>query len=224
MSALCIYANPRGKTGSEPNLIDVSLLLPQSTILGVCDALLSTYSNTFISSTIPIDYDSGIFIGGRPKTQPLDIMHVAQLIVEKGIDDNSHACLAQADVRKYYDSLPMMHLLHWLLQKGADKARVFACMRHQLMTTIRVRLPHSTISPLARNRSVGRLTGSRVAGSSAQLPIEEMLVTFAASWISRGFAKRVSVASWIDNLLSFSSSVGGAVGMLEECEEHLRTR
>ena len=131
------------------------------------------------------------------------------------------ACVAQADVRKYYDSLPMLRLLYWLLHKGADKTRVMACMRHQLMTQIKVRLPLANKCSVIRNRIVGGLTGSRVAGSLARIPIEEMLVTFADSWIAKGFAKQVTVASWIDNLLAFSSSIGGAIGMLEECENHL---
>ena len=120
-------------------------------------------------------------------------------------------------------AISLLLLYHWLIKFGACKARVLAALRHQLFTSVDVLLPHCTHSYRIRNRAIGGLTGSRIAGSLARIPIESMLTCKAATWLQSGFLRKITVCSWIDNLLAFSSTTAGAIGMLMECEDYLKS-
>ena len=50
----------------------------------------------------------GCFSAGKRYTQALDIGHSANLAMEKGLDMESEVAVAQADVSKYFDSLPII--------------------------------------------------------------------------------------------------------------------
>ena len=82
----------------------------------------------------------GVFIGGRPHTQSLEIAHSARLIIEHGLDDKTHAAVVQYDIKSYYDFLPVLRIAQWLLARGSNKAIVAAAIRHQLMTRLLLRL------------------------------------------------------------------------------------
>ena len=69
---------------------------------------------------------------------------------------------------------------------------------------------------------MGGLTGSRIAGCLARIPVELMLSEMAAKWLPCGFVQSITVCSWIDNLVAFSNTIGGAIGMLEDCREYLQ--
>ena len=147
-----------------------------------------------------------------------------QVFIEKAIDSGSHGCIAQSDIQKYYDTLPIWRILMWFLSHTAHRGKVFAALRHQVFTSIFVAVPFANASPSIRNRCIGGLTGSRTAGVIARLPVEDAVSTHAQSWLDRGlgFQKLISIGMWVDNAFALSDSVSGATCLLDELEAYLR--
>ena len=50
-------------------------------------------------------------------------------------------------------------------------------------------------------RPVGGLTGSRVAGALARIPIEDLVAFYSEYWKEKGFERRISIGTWVDNLV-----------------------
>ena len=225
MSKLQCMARPTGKASSTPTCDDVRLLLPQSSVMGVLDVLLSTYLAKFLDGFFPLCRFPGAYIGAKRYTQPLEITHCIQVFLEKAIDSNSQGCVAQSDIQKYYDTLPIWRIMQWFLSKLAHKGKLFAALRHQAFTSISVAVPFTNSRPRIRNRCIGGLTGSRTAGVFARLPVEDAVSTHAQSWLDRGlgFQKLVSIGTWVDNAFALSDSVNGATMLLDELESYLRS-
>ena len=222
MSQLTCIAKPFGKTGQLPLVSDVRLILPQSSILTMLDFILAERLNSFIDLTLPTNSDLGTFCGARPKTQVLDITYTLQSSIEKAIDTQSQGAIGQCDILQFFDNLPMLTLMAWLLRKQAPPALVFGVLRHQLCTKVTVRLPQCSKGVVVRNRVYGGLTGSRLAVALARIPVESMLATLGPSWKNLGFAQAVSVGTWVDNCYAISYSASGVVRILNQAEEYLQ--
>ena len=98
------------------------------------------------------------FAAGKRYTQALDIGHSVNLAFEKGLDMESEVAVAQEDVSKYVDSLPILLILRWLLLQGVEAALVGALGRFQLLTTVVVHVGAAT--SIIDGRSRGGLTDS----------------------------------------------------------------
>ena len=80
-------------------------------------------------------------------------------------------------------------------------------------------------------RCVGGLTGSRVAGALARIPVESCLAARAPLWRKWGFrlggagdeGTVLCCATYIDNCFAVSSAPAGAVAILEDLEDTLLT-
>ena len=105
----------------------------------------------------------------RPRTQVMDIVFAAALVVEKDLDLMSHGALAQADVRQHYDSLYMLRIFRWLVHNGCDPALAACALRQQLVPSLCIVLGGSKSH--IRNRCMGGLTGSRVSGQLGRIPV-----------------------------------------------------
>ena len=79
-------------------------------------------------------------------------------------------------------------------------------------------LPHCSSTYRIRNRTVGGLTGSRIAVCLGRIPVEDTLASCAPSLVNRSFGGVITICSWVDDLISFGKSTAGAVSMLEEVE------
>ena len=70
------------------------------------------------------------------------------------------------------------------------------------------------------NRSVGGITGTRVAGALGRAPVEHIISERQSHWRPMGFPidseTSLSVCAYVDNIYSCSSSVQGAVEILED--------
>ena len=88
-SDLVCQARPLGKTSNLPELKDIRLVIPQSSLMGLLDCLLANHLGMFLDSHLPSPINHGALIGARPKTQVLDVTHVLQTAVEKAIDRKS---------------------------------------------------------------------------------------------------------------------------------------
>ena len=73
-------------------------------------------------------------------------------------------------------------------------------------------------------RSRGSLTGSRVAGTLARVPVESTILERHAYWQRWGFLcdrGTLTVSTYVDNLYSVSRSLEGAIGILDDFAEVL---
>ena len=154
--------------------------------------MLSQALNEFIDSTLPRVPNGHVFVGARPKSQVLGITFMCQTAVEKGIDNASNCALAQGDISKFYDSLPLFLLYRWLVEEGFDIPTLHAVFRHQAVTTVLISLRHSLLKSHIQGRSVGGLTGSRTAGALARVPVESMLLELKDKLEGRAFVGRAS--------------------------------
>ena len=62
-------------------------------------------------------------------------------------------------------------------------------------------LPDAKLRPQVLGRPVGGLTGSRVAGALARIPIEDLVAFYSEYWKEKGFERRISIGTWVDNLV-----------------------
>ena len=105
-------------------------ILPLPTLMQVVDALLSLLFEQHLSAVLP--RTPGCVVAGTPGTQVLDISHAVQCVLEKGFDDFGNAAAAQCDIQQFYDSLPLILIFFWLVDKGVPSPLVAAAIRHQV--------------------------------------------------------------------------------------------
>ena len=170
--------------------------------------------NAFIDARFPRISNCHTFLGAKKFTQVLDITHLVQVAIEKGQDHRSQCSIAQSDIATYYNSLPMDRLVRWLLDQGAPPSLVFAAVRHQTMTTIRVAVQHSASSFAVQARHICGLTGSHTAVALARIPTEEMVSVLRDTIKERAFLGKVSLGVFVDNLVSIGNSVSGSIYIL----------
>ena len=212
---------PAGKTSNKPHVEDVRLILPQSTFLTVVDVIIAERIHSFVSKALKIGPCDGFYVGARPRTQTLEIAHSMQLVLDKAGDLFGKGCIAQADIRAYYDNLPLIRLAQWLVSKGMDKQTVAVCVRHQALSSVFVRVQDAHKQPRIVRRGAGGLTGSRTAGALARICVEETFSNFASSWKALGFQRRIIAGSWVDNICVASDSPQKALQVLGDAEAHL---
>ena len=85
-------------------------------MLSLFDALINVLLAPIVNDLTP--KDSRIFFGARPKTQPLQLMHTCHLVIEKGMDRKSQGCIAQGDIKKFYDRLRCTMIAEFLFVLG----------------------------------------------------------------------------------------------------------
>lgn len=222
MLNLSVGGVPKGKDSSNPCADKIRLILPQGSVLSILDAIFSERLNKHLDIIFPLDTRTGMYRGGVKRTQCLDIAHSLQLCVEKGLDSMSRVCVAQEDIKQYFDCLPLDELASWLERNGFPVADVACILRHQLPVTIYISLAHTATTPCIVGRAIGGLTGSRVALSLSRIPIGTLFAYFQNDWLQKGFQGRFSAASWIDNIYFVSSTPHKAITMATEASNFLK--
>ena len=220
MSQIVVKGHLFGKESSVTSAASTRAILPLPSVMQVLDAVLLDAYENLLSVILPAV--PGCFVGARPRTQCLDIAHGLQTVIEKGLDNFGAAAVAQADIEKYYDSLPVLRIARWLVSNGTPACHAACLVRHQMCP--RIVLRSGTIEFELGNRTVGALTGSRTAGLLGRIPVEAILVDRHAQWEAHGFHKSqgsLTMCTWVDNLFSASDSLEGAISILEDFEYQL---
>ena len=221
MCRLQAFCNVYGKKTSHSASTDLRAIIPMSSVLRLFDRILALITEPTLDQLLPIV--PGIFVGGRKHTQTLDIGHSAALLMEKGMDMGSRACIAQADIRSYFDSLPLFLIVRWLVDRGVNRALLSAIIRAQLFTVVVVCVGQAHESlPV---RAIGGLTGSTMALLLARVPIEGSLLELADSLKPHGFPLdnvTLLASSWVDNIYTVAPSPSSATTALELILQHLR--
>jgi hypothetical protein len=208
-----IFRISSNKSQSGPTLI----------ILVFFDKFLSARLRVYLAQLFP--HMPGVFHGAMPGTQCTDISHAANLLMEKGLDLRGHACIAQGDVKAYFDSLPMVRNARWLLAHSVPSSLVGALLRHHLFTKLQLQALHGMVE--IKHRCRGGLTGSTVALTLSQIPIKDAVQSLYKQLQILGFEVSkdltISVATWVDNLSYFASSMENATEqsvMVSRCLAH----
>ena len=135
---------------------------------------------------------------------------------------SSQMAAAQADIDKYYDSLPVLRIIHWMLARGVDRSVLVCILRHQMCPCIELKCGASNV--IVKGRTIGGLTGSRTAGLLGRVPVEPVIADRHEHWRRSGFhadSTTLCVCTWVDNLFSVSDTLLGAIGILEDFEDQL---
>ena len=199
---------------------DVRGLIPPCALLKILDAILSSLLSDRHSSLPPRHPD--IFVGARKFTQTKDVSQGLQLVLEKGMDLKSKASIAQADIRSYYDHLPVLRIVMWLLERGVERPLLASIFRHQLCSSIGI--TRCVVSFVISSKSCGGLTGSTVALTLARIPVESAFLELAPVNRLKGFevgGTRLVYASWVDNLYAAAHSPEDACDLVHSVFKHL---
>ena len=148
------------------------MILPMPARLQVLDALLASKVHRFLDNAR--FHRNWLWVGGRPKTQPMEIAWLFSQLCEKGLDNRSSGAFSQCDVAAFYDNIDILLVAQWLLQAPPhelDPIAVAACVRWQLLPQVTVDVSIGKFQ--VRDRAGGSITGSRIAGALARVPVEE---------------------------------------------------
>lgn len=145
----------------------------------------------------------------------------ARLVIEKAMDMQSTGALSQADVRQFYDNLSPLRCGRHMISLGADARWAAAVVRHQVAPEVRICIGTHTAS--VGNRTMGALTGSRLAGALGRLAVRDIMRAVAAASAARAFAPHphsVSVAPSVDNLIFAGEDASSAEAMYAIAVSH----
>ena len=150
-------------------------------------------------------------------------MHGLQSVIEKGLDMHGHAAIAQMDIRRYYDSIPVLRVFLYLLDLGADEGCAGCLLRLHCCPVVELCFGTGTV--IVQGRSVGALTGTRTAGVLGRIPVEDVIQRRHREWEHFCFktdTSQLALAVYIDNIFSTGSCAEDAIAILRDCERHLQ--
>ena len=159
-----------------------------------------------------------------PRTQVLDTAHGLSGVIEKGLDLQSYGAIGQSDVRQYFDSIDLLRVFEFLVSNGLPLSVAAACLRHQLLPKVLISVGCGVAH--IGGRSSGSLTGSRLAGAAAQVPIRHTCVAREKIWRQYGFALpdgTLTLYTYVDNCFAAARSCHAVTEMLDDVEQFLST-
>ena len=220
IAELEIHARAYGKTKPDTVVDDIRVILPLPCILSLLDAMLPFILESYITNLFP--EPAGVWFGARPSTQVLDITHGLSCVIEKGLDSHSKCAIGQADIRAYYDSINLLRVFNYLVEHGVPSSLAGACLSHQLLPWVYIDIGQLHI-PIGA-RSVGSLTGSRLAGVAARVPVYEVCCRRSQVWEQWGFetpTATLTMCTYVDNLFTASKSAHMASLLLQDAADEL---
>ena len=210
-----------GKESSSCSLQKVRAIMPPGALVKFLDGLLASALRDSLVSVLP--KLPGCIVGAQRFTQAADIGQGVQLLIEKGLDLKSNAALAQGDIKRYFDHLPLVRICRFLAAKGVDKRLLSAIMRHQLL--IRLKIERSGVVFFVGLRSTGGITGSTLALTLSRVPVESAFRELLPTCKLHGFkisADRLVFGSFVDNIYCASNNAQSAIEMLRIVFNHLK--
>ena len=224
MQQLQAHMRPGGKRTRIPELSQIRAVVPQPPLLAIIDHVLSKRLHAFVDSRF--GQLEGVHHGALPGTQVLDIAHSASLLMEKCTDTQGKGAISQMDIASYFDALPCVSVVQWLVSQGLPASLGAAVVRHQLLVQVLVNF-RGALWPVGV-RSSGTLTGSRTAGALARVPIQEAFESLYAELRVLAYRIPNSISlvgmSYVDNLYCASDSAAKAVAMCERLAQWLWRR
>ena len=224
MSSFQIDGRLFGKESSTTAAANLRAILPLPAVLQIVDAALSHYLLSRLDSHfLP---QPGCWAGARPGTQALDIARSLNLTLEEGMDCKSEAAIAQEDIRTFYDTMRTLWIARWAGDNCMSPPAAACLLRFQMLPRAVLHIGSREVPVLGR--CVGGLTGSRVAGAMGRIPVEDTMALRRLHWLKWAYhlddGTSLMVCTYVDNLFSCSTSVQGAINILEDFEDQLQRR
>ena len=222
MSQLSLQARIFGKEGSLVKMENTRVIMPLPSILNLIDSILPVILEPFIDRVFPVP--PGVWIGARKKTQTLETSHGLSLVIEKSLDLESVGAVGQSDVRAFFDSVHLLRVFECLVRKGLCRVVAAACIRQQLCCNIRIHIGSSCA--VIGERCIGSLTGSRLAGMAARVPIMDLCTSRGGFWERDGFytpSGIITMSTFVDNLFAAGRSCAAVSRILDDAEDYLST-
>ena len=220
MSQIVVGARIYGKQSSIASVNDTRAILPLPSIAAILDSILPYLILSCIESSFPPIH--GVFHGARPRTQALDIAHGLHSVVEKSLDQRSVGAIGQADVKQFFDSLNLLRIFRLLVSEGLSEPLAAACLRHQLLPKVLIKFGSASMT--IQRRTMGSLTGSRLAGMSARVPVEHLCRERAAHWKDWGFpcpSGTLTLSTYVDNVYAAGKSCYAVSAILDDASSFL---
>ena len=118
-SSEIVYGVCVGKEGHRPAPADTRCLLPLNCLISLLDKLVANRIHKFVERTYEIP--PHVLVGTKRGTQFLDSAFISQLVVEKGLENKSQGSIASIDIEKFFDNIPILHVIQVLESKGLDR-------------------------------------------------------------------------------------------------------
>ena len=112
------------------------MIIPLPPQLSVMDHIISKQVREWSASCFKIP--RGIFVGAVKNSQVMDITSGCAVGLEKGMDLKGSCSVAQADIEKYYDSIPPVACAYNMIKIGCPVKTAVAAVSMQLFTSLRV--------------------------------------------------------------------------------------
>ena len=221
MRGLSISGRVFGKKSTVPKRDQTRAILPLSALLSMCDSLLNVLLTPIADQLTPAD--PRIYFGARPKTQPLQLMHTCQLVIEKGMDRRSMGSISQGDIEKFYDRIRYTIIAEYLCHNGADIALVGAVLRFHACTSVILCLGDDSLQ--ISNRTRGVLTGARSSVTLGRLPVQDCFSRCLPKWEHTGFDvgdHSICAGAWVDNIFGFGSCGSQSTSIIDQFEDELQ--
>ena len=168
LASVLIQGRAMAKAKGSIPASKVRTVMPLPVILGILDFVVAIRMHArsdVLAGLLPFGYLE-CAVKGR---QVLDITFPASLVIEKGMNMKSKGCVAQADIKKYYDHLRPLLLYAWMMRQGYTKELASTFVRFHLCPKISLRVGGQ--EAFFDIRCSGTLTGSRSAGAAGRLPL-----------------------------------------------------
>jgi len=221
MSSIVVKGRVFGKESCTAPATSLRSILPLPAVMQILDVLIPSCLERHVRELLPSVPEC--FVGAVPGTQCLDIAHGLQSVIEKGLDNFGAAAIAQSDIEKFYDSLPILRIMRWLTSRGVPANAAACAVRHQMCPTVVLKVGSSEVK--IGGRTVGGMTGSRTAGFLGRIPVEAIIADRRSHWRPHGFrtdSSPLCLCTWVDNLFSASDSLAGALYILDDFESQLQ--
>ena len=223
MSKHGIAAYARGKATAEPKLEQIRVLMPLPPVLGLIDDLVSERLNLFIDGVFSVSSKTWLHEGARPSTQAMDIAHAISLTIEKGLDMHSACAVSTCDIQAYYDTVPVIRVASFLESRGVPAGLCAAAVRHQLLPPVAISI--GDFAADVDGRTSGSITGSRIAGALARVPVLATLESLDTFLKARGIVlnegSTLCIMTYVDNIFALGKDLRQSIEMCTKFEEVL---
>jgi len=105
----------------------------------------------------------------RKRRQVMDMVYPASLVIEKGLDLHSDSCVAQADIKQYYDNLRPLLLALWMRYCRFELGRAGIFLRLHMCPQVILNIGGEIVHLIYR--CIGTLSRSRCAAAAGRIPL-----------------------------------------------------
>ena len=238
-----VEAYARAKAAGPIRAEKTRVILPLNAMMQILDAILAHLLEELIEKIFPKSSRPALcYHGGtEPRTQPMDIAHAVQMLVERGLDSKSMMTVAQQDIKSYYDNIDILQILKFITGKGEHpEAQSISRALLNMHTKTKVSIEVGGAQCSIEGRTSGVLTGTRTAGKMGKIQWLHACQQRHAVWEmwsidvteepigtpdqpqQVGPRKKLGICTWIDNFYCAASTTQAACAIAEDVEAFLK--